>query len=305
MKLRLGSRGSKLAIVQAEWVAEKLKAAHPGLEVTFERIVTSGDKQSENPAAPASSLSKGVFVKEIEEALLQNKIDLAVHSLKDMPQDLPPGLRLGPTPERQDPRDAMISRFGEQLHELPRHSTIGTSSPRRQAQIRHKYRKRGYNIETIRGNVDTRLKKLQEGKYDAIVLALAGLRRLGLENEVTQILEPEELLPAACQGCLGLELRSDDDATLKLIEKIKHSMSDLAARAERAFLQGLGGNCNVPVGVMTTTSEDKLKMKATLLDMQGEKAVSSEQDGPIHEPELVGGQLAERILYDGGSELMS
>ncbi len=302
MKIRIGSRGSKLAVTQAEWVGQKLKEMNKGLELSFVQIVTTGDKQTDS--ALQETRTKGVFVKEIEDALLKNEIDLAVHSLKDVPQELPAGLVLGPFPVREDPRDVLISRFGEYVHELPRGSIIGTGSPRRQAQIAHKHAKRGYKIEPIRGNIDTRLKKLKEGKYDAIILAYAGLKRIGLESEVTQILEPEELLPAACQGCLGLELRHNDNQTLGLIETIKDSNSDVAARAERAFLQGLGGNCYVPVGVYSKITDGIIAMKALLLDPTGKKAVDAEQEGPWDAPELVGGQLAERLLYNGGSEIM-
>lgn len=302
MKIRIGSRGSKLAVAQTEWLGRALEKANPGLEVAYQRIVTTGDRQSDGGEVGVQT--KGVFVKEIEEALLRNEIDLAVHSMKDMPQEIPAGLVMGPTPLREDPRDVLISRFGEYLHELPRRSTIGTSSPRRQAQIQNKYKKRGYNLEPIRGNVDTRLKKLFEGKVDAIVLAYAGLKRLGLEKEVTQILEFDDMLPAACQGLLGLELRTGDAATLALIETVKDGPSDTIARAERAFLQGLGGNCNIPVGVGSTFDGENLKMKALLFDPKGEKRVEAVQDGPSIHPEYVGAQLAERMLYNGGSELM-
>lgn len=300
-RLRIGSRGSKLALTQAEWVGRQLQVKTPELDISFVRITTTGDRQSES-ASPSGG--KGVFVKEIEEALLRNEIDLAVHSLKDVPQEIPTGLRLGPCPQREDPRDAFISRFGEQLHELPRRSIIGTSSPRRQAQILHKYRKRAYKLEMVRGNVDTRLKKLHEGQFDAIVLAAAGLKRLGMENEIIQYLEIDELMPAPCQGCLGLELRESDVSTWELLHTIRDENSDVVARAERAFLQGLGGNCNVPVGCSTVMDQGNLKMKALLLTPQGDQAVGASQEGSQMNPELVGGQLAERLLYNGGSEIM-
>lgn len=302
MKLRIGSRGSALAVIQSEWVAAELKKKTPGLEISFRKIVTAGDRD-QSPSFSSVGI-KGVFVKEIEEALLAKEIDLAVHSLKDVPQNLPSGLLLGPAPMRQDARDALISRFGEQLHELPRNSTIGTSSPRRRAQILYKYAKRKYKLEPLRGNIDTRLKKLHDGKYDAIILAVAGLKRLGLESEITQILEFDDIFPAPCQGCLGLELREDDKEILQLLEKIKDDSSNISSRAERAFLQGLGGNCFVPVGVFSQLSDKILKMKAVLLDADGKTAVRAEQSGGGENPELVGYELAERLLYEGGSELM-
>ncbi len=298
---RIGSRGSKLAVAQAEWVAAELKKKASDLEISFVRITTTGDR---DPASPRTLGGKGVFVKEIEEALLAKQIDLAVHSLKDLPQDLPPGLRLGSFPLRQDSRDAFISRFGEQLEELPRHSIIGTGSPRRQAQIRHRFKKRGYKLEPLRGNVDTRIKKLREGQFDAIVLALAGLRRLGLESEVTQILEPEVLLPAPGQGCLALEIREGEAELAALLEKIKDRPSDLTARAERAFLRGLGGNCLLPLGGLAKAEGETLRMSAIILDPEGEEAVSAKEEGPAEQPEYVGALLAERLLHDGGAEIL-
>jgi len=227
-----------------------------------------------------------------------------VHSLKDVPQNLPAGLRLGPPPQREDARDAVVSRFGELLRELPKGSTVGTSSPRRVAQILNRHGKRNYRIVPIRGNVDTRLKKLHAAEYDAIVLAAAGLNRLGLSGEITEILEPAEMLPAPCQGCLGLELRQDDHAVLALLETIKDRAADLTARAERAFLQGMGGDCLVPLGAHSVLVGDELHMTATLLTLDGSRAVTSIQSGPADSPEFVGAQLAGRLLFEGGSEIL-
>lgn len=300
--LRIGSRGSKLAVAQAEWVAAELKKTSPELKIEFKRISTTGDRDA-NSALTAIG-GKGVFVKEIEDALLSNDIDLAIHSLKDMPQSLPSGLCLGPYPKREVSADALISRFGEQLHELPRGSTIGTSSPRRQAQIAYRFKKRGYRLVPLRGNVETRLKKLTEGHYDAIVLAQAGLKRLGLDGEITQILPDDVLLPAPGQGCLGLELREDDEKTLKIITTIKDSSSDITARAERAFLAAIGGDCMVPLAAQATIVGAEIKMRALLVHPSGAKAVESLQTGEIHQPEYVGARLAERLLMEGGAELL-
>jgi hydroxymethylbilane synthase len=301
MKIRIGSRASQLAIVQAEAVAALLKKAHAALEVEFVRITTRGDQQT--TASLKAIGGKGVFVKEIEDALLAKKIDLAVHSLKDVPQQLPDGLVLGPCPEREDNRDAIISRFGEQLHELPRGSNIGTSSPRRQAQIFNRYKKK-YRLTDIRGNVDTRLKKLQNGDYDSIVVAAAGLKRLGLSSEISQILDYGDMLPAPCQGCLGLEVRDDDQETMALLQPLRHAASDITARAERAFLRGIGGDCTIPLGGAAKIVGETLEMEAVLLDPAGEKAVRSKETGPASQPDYVGSCLAERILFDGGSELL-
>ncbi len=300
MKLRIGSRGSKLAVAQAEWVASELKKKNSSLEISFQQITTTGDKDQS-----VSLQGKRVFVKEVEDALLSKQIDLAVHSLKDMPQDLPAGLVLGPFPAREDARDAFISRFGEQLNELPRGSTIGTSSSRRQAQIRHHFQKRSYRIEPMRGNVDTRLKKLHDGQYDAIVLAAAGLKRIGLEAEITHLIEPAFMLPAPAQGCLGLEVHESNTDVRALLETIKDASACATAGAERAFLQGVGGDCTVPLGAYSWIEGDILKMRAMVFDASGEKSANAEEQGPVSEPTLVGFQLAERLLYNGGSELMS
>jgi len=301
VNLRIGSRGSKLARAQAEWIGRELKSASPDLNVSFTWITTTGDK------IKAPSLQdvggKGLFVKEIEESLLGNEIDLAVHSLKDLPQMLSPGLQLGPFPRREDPRDALLSRFGEHLHELPRGSIIGTSSPRRRAQIYNCYKKK-YAVEPIRGNVDTRLKKLENGDYAAIVVAAAGLKRLGLESSITQTLEFDEMLPAPGQGCLGLELRADDERILNLVEKIKHEPSDFTARAERSFLQAVGGDCFTPVACSAIMVGEELHMEALILDPDGTTAYRVQEQGPATEAELVGAKLGGRLLYEGGSEIL-
>lgn len=301
MKIRIGSRGSQLAVVQAEGIGALLKKAHPDLDVEFVRISTQGDRRLDSSLKEIGG--KGVFVKEIEDALLTKKIDLAVHSLKDVPQQLPGGLILGPAPQREDNRDAIISRFGELLRELPRNSTIGTGSPRRQAQIRNRYKTK-YRLAEIRGNVDTRIKKLQNGDYDCIVIAAAGLKRLKLDGEITEVLDYSEMLPAPSQGCLGLELREDDSNTLALLDAIKHEPSDITSRAERAFLRGIGGDCMIPLGGVAILNGDQIEMEAVLLNPAGDKEVRVKEKGPANQPEYVGACLAERLLHDGGSELL-
>lgn len=300
--LRIGSRGSRLAVTQAEWVAKELQRVNPSLAVEFVRITTTGDRNASQSLTAIGG--KGVFVKEIEDALLRKEIDLAVHSLKDVPQTIPTGLRIGPCPQREDPREAVVSRFGELLEELPKGSIVGTSSPRRVAQIKRRFSKRGYRIEPLRGNVDTRLAKVRDGVVDAAVMALAGLKRIGLEKEVTQILEMDEMMPPPCQGCLGLELREDDTATLALIESIQHEESDRLARAERAFLLALGGNCLAPVAATGRRDKDDFSMEAVLWDLSGEKEIRVQERGLWSEPDLVGAKLAGRLLYEGGAELM-
>lgn len=302
MKIRIGSRGSRLAVTQARWVGDRLAARHPGLEVEYRQITTTGDRDAQSALTAIGG--KGVFVKEIEEALRSRDIDLAIHSLKDVPQTLAAGLRLGPAPLREDPRDAVVSRFGELLRELPRGSTIGTSSPRRAAQIRNRYARRLYRVEPIRGNVDTRLKKVQAGDYDSVVLAAAGLNRLGLSGEITEVLDPEEMMPAPCQGCLGLELREDDASTLELLHLIRDEAADVTSRAERAFLQALGGDCLIPVGAFAQLSGANLTLSAVLLDAGGARAVRAREEGASAEAELVGAKLAGRLLMEGGSEIL-
>lgn len=300
--LRIGSRASRLAVVQAEWITSLIKSHWPDLAVQWVPITTTGDKDL--TSSLPSLGGKGVFVKEIEEALFKNEIDLAVHSLKDVPQSLPDGLILGPFPQREDPRDAVISRFGEMLNELPKGSIIGTSSPRRVSQIQRLYKKRAYRFEALRGNVETRIRKVKEGVVDAAILALAGLRRLGLEKEVTQILEEDEMMSAPGQGCLGLELRRDDGPTSEILKPLAHTESDHQARAERSFLQALGGTCLVPVGTRSRHENDQLIMDAALWNLSGDKEVRVQEKGPWEQPELVGAKLAGRLLYEGGSELM-
>jgi len=301
MKIRIGSRGSKLAVTQAEWIGSELLKKNPTLQITFHQIRTRGDSDAH------SSLSiiggKGVFVKEIEEALLKSEIDLAVHSLKDVPQMLPSGLELGPFPLREDPRDAVLTRFGELLHELPKRSSIGTGSPRRLSQLKNLFGKK-YKVEPIRGNVETRVKKLQNGEFDAIILAVAGLKRLGLEKEIIETLEPDVFMPAPGQGCLGLELRSEDQPLLDLLKTISDRSSDSIARAERAFLQGLGGSCLLPVAGYAVIDGEDLEMKAKIFDSTGERKVEAQFKGDTKTPELVGSQLAEKILHVGGHEIL-
>ena len=303
VKLRIGSRGSKLAVTQAAWVGNQILAKNPHVEVLYRQITTVGDKDLETSLQKMGG--KGVFVKEIEEALFKKEIDLAIHSLKDVPQALPAGLILGPAPLREDPREAVVSRFGEQLHELPRGSIVGTSSPRRIAQIKRKHKKRQYHMEPLRGNVETRIKKVRDEKYDAIVIALAGLKRLGLESEATQILELDDMMPAPCQGILGLELRQEDPWILDILETIKDEKSDVTARAERAFLQAVGGDCLAPLASRTEIVGKEIYMEALLLDLDGATAVQVKEVGPVESSELVGAKLAGRLLYEGGAELFA
>lgn len=289
-------------MAQAHWVRDQLTSKNANLSVTIDGIRTQGDRDAN--ASLAAIGGKGVFVKEIEDALLRQEIDVAVHSLKDVPQKLPDGLILGSHPKRENPRDVLISRVGKLIHELPKGSKVGTGSPRRRAQIQYRYHEHQYKFEPVRGNVETRIEKLKKGQVDALVLALAGLKRLGLEDEITQILEPEIMLPAACQGAIGLEIRREDDELIKILETIKDPESDCCIRAERAFLKGIGGDCTIPLGALAHVSKREIKMKAVLLNEEGSQLVKAEESGALDRPEYVGSLLAERILHDGGSDII-
>jgi len=302
MKIKIGSRKSKLAVLQAEWVARELQKKAPDLEIEFVRLSTQGDRDANTSLQKMGG--KGVFVKEIEDALLKKEIDLAVHSLKDMPQELPDGLMLSAFPKREDPRDVFISRFGEQIHELPKGSIIGTSSPRRHAQIQNRFKDRKYRVVPIRGNVDTRLKKVEAGEFDAVIMAAAGLKRLGLEGEITHYLDLKIIMPAPCQGCLGLEIRAEDESLHKLVENIKDDAADIQARAERAFLLGVGGDCNIPLAGLAQIENGKLKMDAIIFDMKSDNNVTATEIGEVDNPEMIGALLAERLLHNGGSALV-
>jgi hydroxymethylbilane synthase len=253
-RLRIGTRGSALALWQAEWVKAQLLAAHEELAVELLVIKTTGDKILDVPLAKVGG--KGLFVKEIEEALLDGRADLAVHSVKDMPAELPEGLHLAVMPPREDPRDALISRNGAGLQALPHGARVGTSSLRRAAQLLHL--RPDLRIETLRGNVDTRLRKLESEGFDAIVLAAAGLKRMELSHVVSEYLEPERILPAVGQGALGIETRTGDGFTNEMVASLAHQQTMTIVRAERAFLKRLEGGCQVPIGAHATMEGETL-----------------------------------------------
>jgi hydroxymethylbilane synthase len=290
-----------LAIWQAEWIQARLQELIPDLTVTLRRIKTSGDKILDAPLASIGG--KGLFVKEIEEALLAGEIDLAVHSMKDVPTLLPMGLEIVCVPAREDPRDALISRDGSALNRLPRGARIGTSSLRRQAQLLH-YRP-DLRIEMLRGNLDTRLRKLREGAFDAIVLAAAGLRRMGWSSEVTEYLPLEVSLPAIGQGALGLEGRVNDGFVRSLLARLDHAQTRTAVIAERALLERLEGGCQVPIAAHATVQCDSLHMDALIASIDGRRIVRDKVQGQATEAHAVGTQLAERLLTDGGESILN
>ena len=294
--LRLGTRKSKLALWQANFIKEKLEAL--GCKVELVPITTTGDKILDAPLAKIGG--KGLFVKEIENALLAGEIDLAVHSLKDVPMIIPEGLTLSAITEREEPYDVLISRNGKKLEELPSGAVVGTSSLRRQVQI--KRRRRDLRVEILRGNVDTRLRKLKEGLYDAIVLAYAGVKRMGFSGEVSQVLE--DFIPAVGQGSLAIETRAEDERVINFVKVLNHEESRLRAVCERAFLRELQGGCQVPVGAYARIEGDRIKIKGFISDLEGEKFLEGYEEGGLQEAEEVGKRLAQRLLREGGEEIL-
>ena len=298
--LVIGTRGSQLALWQAEWVQQQLGMVAPDLAVTLKRIQTSGDKIQDVPLAKIGG--KGLFVKEIEEALLRKDIDLAVHSMKDVPSALPAGLRIVCVPKREDPRDAFIAREGQNLEQLPRGGRVGTSSLRRQSQLLH-YRP-DLHIEVLRGNVDTRLRKVRQNSLDAIILAVSGLKRLGWEREITECLPIEISLPAIGQGALGLEGREDDDFVRDLVGKFEDQSTRIAVDAERAFLTRLEGGCQVPIAGHAILDGDKVRLDGLVASIDGKRYVRRVLSGLVSEAESIGVTLAEQLLESGARPIL-
>ncbi|MSR23605.1 MAG: hydroxymethylbilane synthase [Nitrospiraceae bacterium] len=299
--LVLGTRASRLAIWQAEWVQARLREIAPDVPVTLQRIKTSGDKILDVPLAKIGG--KGLFVKEIEEALLQETIDLAVHSMKDVPTALPEGLDILCMPAREDPRDALISRDAKLLDELPRGARVGTSSLRRQAQLLH--RRPDLKIEMLRGNLDTRLRKLRDGEFDAIVLAAAGLKRMGWAEQITEYLPSEVSLPAIGQGALGLEGRRNDEFVREIVAALEHPPTRTAVTAERALLDRLEGGCQVPIAAHATLSGTRLRLDGLVASVDGRRLVRDSVEGPAADARELGTRLAEQLLRQGGETILN
>jgi hydroxymethylbilane synthase len=300
-RLRIGTRGSALALWQAEWVKSQLLAGQQELMVELVVIKTTGDKILDVPLAMVGG--KGLFVKEIEEALLDGRADLAVHSVKDMPAELPEGLHLAAMPPREDPRDALISKNGADLDKLPHGARVGTSSLRRAAQLLHL--RPDLRIETLRGNVDTRLRKLKTEGLDAIVLAAAGLKRMELSRVISEYLEPERILPAVGQGALGIETRIADLSTNEIVASLIDQQTVTTVRAERAFLKRLEGGCQVPIGAYATTEDETLILTGIVADLKGVRLIRKAMRGDVRQPEVVGESLAEVVLESGGREILA
>jgi hydroxymethylbilane synthase len=298
--LKIGTRGSKLALWQAHWIKTQLNQSIPSLSIEIVVIKTKGDKILDVPLAKVGG--KGLFVKEIEEALLDERIDLAVHSMKDMPADLPEGLCIGPIPERENPADVLISRRGLVLSKLKPQSRIGTSSLRRAAQIKHA--RPDCVIMPLRGNLDTRLKKLETTDLDAIVLAAAGVKRLNLEKKITQYLDYDLMLPAVGQGALCLEIRRYDREIEKIVSKLNHPITRAVVMGERAFLSTLGGSCQVPVAAFGEINQNSFTLRGLVADIEGKIIIKDTISGHKDSSENLGIELAQRLLSMGADKIL-
>ncbi|HEX7117643.1 MAG TPA: hydroxymethylbilane synthase [Longimicrobiales bacterium] len=303
MTLRLGSRGSRLALWQAEHVKRRLEEAHRGLHVEIRILHTTGDRITDVPLARIGD--KGLFTKEIDRAVVSGAVDAAVHSLKDVPTRLADGLALAAVLEREDPRDVYIPAAGsaDTLDGLPAGATVGTSSLRRRAQLLHT--RPDLRVEDLRGNLDTRMERLREGRYDAIILARAGIRRLGFEDAVRQVLEPPAWLPAVGQGALGVAVREDDERTRALLAPLRHAETAAATTAERAFLRTLEGGCQIPIGALATVEAGRLTLHGLVAGIDGHPLLRGEADGAADEAEAVGVALAHRLLDRGAGGILA
>ena len=317
-RLRIATRKSQLALWQAEHVSALLRAAHPGLEVELVPLLTQGDRIQDRTLAAIGG--KGLFIKELEVALEDLRADIAVHSMKDVPADLPQGLIIGAVLKRADPRDALVTASGiARLEDLPRHAVVGTSSLRRQAQIRAL--RPDLNIESLRGNVDTRLRKLDAGqelgakhdgsstaaggkRMDAIVLACAGLIRLGLESRITARLDPQICLPAVTQGVIGIECRQSDSSTVEFLRALEDPATRKVMDAERAYASRLGGSCQSPIAAYAELEADRITMHGLVAEPDGSRLLKDTVSGSADNPAALGRQLAERILAAGAGPLL-
>ncbi|MCP9452404.1 MAG: hydroxymethylbilane synthase [Nitrospira sp.] len=298
--LTIGTRGSQLALRQSEWFREQVRAVAPDIHITLRKIRTTGDNILDVPLAKIGG--KGLFVKEIEEALLAGEIDLAVHSMKDVPAQMPTGLDLLCVPPREDARDALISNGGQSLKTLPPYSVVGTASLRRQAQLLSV--RPDLRIQMLRGNLDTRLRKFKEGAFDAIVLASAGLHRMGWAGEITEYLDPLVSLPAIGQGALGIQGRKDDAFVRSILEPLNDAVTWTAVTAERAFLYRLQGGCQVPIAAHATVSAGRVLLDGLVASVDGKTVIRDQIEGPEGEATALGTHLAERLLARGAEKIL-
>jgi hydroxymethylbilane synthase len=298
--IKIGTRGSKLALWQANWVKSVLEEKFPPRTVELIIIKTRGDKILDVPLAKVGG--KGLFVKEIEHALLTRHIDIAVHSMKDMPAEIPDGLCIGAVPERENPSDVFISRNGLGFDEIDSGSIIGTSSLRRGAQLRHA--RPDMVIQALRGNLDTRLKKLETENLDAIVVAAAGVKRLNLEHKISEYLNSDIILPAIGQGALCIEIRNDDPIVGPLAESLDHAPTRTVVQGERAFLNRLEGGCQVPIAGHGKINQDRFILTGLVAEVDGSRLIKAEKSGPIHSSEAIGIDLAEELLAKGADKIL-
>lgn len=316
-RVTIGTRGSKLALWQAEFVKESLRKSYPDLTIEIMKIKTTGDKILDVPLSQVGG--KGLFVKEIEEALLRGDADIAVHSMKDVPTDFPDGLHLSAVCEREDPRDALIvtekltgvselstgkdeTGHSSVLFSLPQNARIGTSSLRRSCQLRSL--RPDLRIEQLRGNLDTRLRKLDEGQFDAVILAAAGVKRLGLQGRITEILPPDVSLPAIGQGAIGIECRENDEWVNNLIAELNHLETWICVTAERAFLRKLEGGCQVPIASHAEIIDGRIAMRGLVGSISGDRIIKAFIEGAPDQAETLGIALAEEVLSKGAKEIL-
>lgn len=298
--LRIATRKSQLALWQAEHVATLLRGAHPGLEVELVPLSTQGDRIQDRSLAAIGG--KGLFIKELEMALEDHRADIAVHSMKDVPGDLPEGLLIAAVLPRADPRDALVTADAERLEDLPQGARVGTSSLRRQAQLLAA--RPDLKIETLRGNVDTRLRRLDNGDLDAIILACAGLIRLGWESRITAHLDPRACLPAVGQGIIGIECRADDTNARALLQALNDAATRTVMDAERAFAGRLGGSCQSPIAAYATLERDRLTLDGLVAEPDGSRLLRDSITGSAENPRRLGEQLADRVLAAGAGALL-
>jgi hydroxymethylbilane synthase len=301
----IGTRGSKLALWQAEWVKAELQALNPGLEIELNKIKTTGDKILDVPLAKVGG--KGLFVKEIEEALLRGEADLAVHSMKDVPTEFPDGLHLAVICKREDPRDAFIAQSKEHgvksFKDLPQGAALGTSSLRRSSQLLSI--RPDLKIVQLRGNLETRFRKLDEGQFDAMILATAGVKRLGWQQRITEVIEPHTSLPAIGQGAVGIECRINDTFINQLIGPLNHKETSICVRAERALLKRLQGGCQVPIAAYATINGNRLIMDGLVGSVTGDRIIREHLEGRSEDAETLGIALGEKLLSKGADRILA
>jgi hydroxymethylbilane synthase len=299
-KLRIATRQSRLALWQAEHVAAKLRQAHPGLVVELVPMTTQGDRIVDRSLAQVGG--KGLFIKELEIAISEGRADIAVHSMKDVPSDMPPGMTLAAMLSRADPRDAFVSLRYENFNSLPLGARVGTSSLRRQCQL--KYARPDLQLLTLRGNVETRLRKLQEEQYDAIVLAAAGLMRLGLEDRITHRFDLEQFVPAVGQGIIGIECRDDDARSIELVRALNDTAAWQCCEAERAFALRLQGSCQSPIAGYARVAGGRIHLQGVIGSPDGQEIYRGSHDGAVADLHTVGTALADRLLDAGARALL-